>query len=143
MTLKEKLNTKVYSLETGYLLPKEDKEYEAYSNVYDKQNAYYDELQCYIVGNLHEILNELEQQFKKQHLANEYMILKFECLVQNFASLELEDIEKMTLEQIETFLNEECFDTDDISYDLESIVWSAYKDENGIIHEDFIKKEMK
>jgi hypothetical protein len=140
MTLEEKLNTKVYSLEIGYLLPKEDKEYEAYSKVYDKQNAYYDELQCYIVGNLHEILNKLEQQFKTQHLANEYMILKFECLVQNFASLELEDIEKMTLDQIETFLNEECFDTDNISYDLESIVWSVYKDENGIIHEDFIRK---
>lgn len=140
MTLKQKLNTKVYSLETGVLLDKNDREYESYSNVYDKQNAYYDELQCYIVDDLDKILERTLKGLKKS-VINSYIILKFECLVQNFASLELEQIEQMNLVEIQNFLNEECFDTDCVSYDVRDIVWSAYKDENGNIIEDFIKKE--
>lgn len=50
MTLEEKLNVEVYLVEHGMLLSKEDREYECYSKVYDKQHSFYDfyqEYDCY------------------------------------------------------------------------------------------------
>ena len=43
MELKDKLNTEIYLVEHGVLLSKDDREYECYSQVYDKKNGYYDE----------------------------------------------------------------------------------------------------
>ncbi|MCI8749701.1 MAG: hypothetical protein HFH67_17915 [Lachnospiraceae bacterium] len=36
---------KIYLLETGILLDRSDKDYESYSQVYDKQHGFYDECQ--------------------------------------------------------------------------------------------------
>ena len=131
-----KLEQIVYLEETGILLNKSDSQYDYYSQVYDKQNAYYDEYQGYALGNLEDIKERLLKELENSR-NNSYALISNQGLVSNYY-LE-EEIDRTNIEDCEEYLNN-YFDTDDLSYDVRDIVWSAYKDENGIIHEDFIKK---
>lgn len=130
----------VYLVETGYLLAKDSIEYEKYSTVYDKKNAYYDNNQSYQL-NLTKIIEKAEKLLQTAP-ANSYIVVTYQCDLENFSLYqdEKETLQNATEEEIENFLNENCFDTGYLSYDVIDIRYSAYKDQNGIIHEDFIRK---
>lgn len=124
---------KVYLVEWGYLLAKDSVEYEYYSNVYGCKNAYYDENQYYTTDNLEDIKNNLLNRITKG-VGNIYVVVSYQCMLSSFNVTEIEDDEE---------LNNYYFDTSDIDYSEERIVFSAYKTENGEIILDFTKKEMK
>lgn len=124
---------KVYAVEWGYLLAKDSTEYENYSSVYGGKNAYYDENQYYTTDNLEDIKNNLLSCITKG-VGNIYVIVTYQCMLSSFNVTEIKDDEE---------LNNYYFDTSDIDYNEESIVFSAYKTEDGEIILDFTKKEMK
>ena len=132
---------KVYAVEWGYLLDKESVEYDKYSLVYGGKNAYYDENQYYTIDNLEDIKNNLLNCITKG-VGNIYVVVTYQGTLDTFNLLE-EEIDNMDLEELENYLNENCFDTAYISYDERDIVFSAYKNEDGEIILDFTKKEMK
>lgn len=123
---------KVYAIEWGFLLSKDSYEYKFYSSVYGGKNAYYDTNQYYSSQELEELKKDLLQCLKKE-CGNTYVVVSYQCMLSSFNVSEIKDDEE---------LNNYYFDTSDIDYSGETIVFSAYKDENGIIHEDFTKKEM-
>ena len=136
MTREEKLNVIVYHVEQGILLDKNDKEYEYYSQVYDKQHAFYDEYQEYDCYELETIKEELLRQLKNAPNTT-YIVISKQGLLKNYY-ISKNVTEETEWSEINQDLND-CWEQPD--YSLENIVWSAYKDENGIIHEDFIKQE--
>lgn len=139
MKLEEKLNVEVFLVEHGVLLPKEDKEYEFYSKVYDNQNGYYDYYQEYDCHELETIKSNHLEWLEKHGENNEYYIITKQGKLKNYY-ISKNITEETEWGEIKQDLND-CWDQPD--YSVENIVWSVYKDENGIIHEDFIKKEMK
>ena len=124
---------KVYAVEWGFLLSKDSVEYEKYSSVYGGKNAYYDENQYYTTDNLEGIIINLLDCVAKG-VNNIYVIVSYQCMLSDFNASEIKDDEE---------LNNDYFDTSDIDYSEESIVFSAYKNENREIILDFTKKEMK
>lgn len=124
---------KVYAVEWGYLLDKDSTEYENYSSVYGGKNAYYDDNQYYSSQELEELKKDLLQCLNKE-CENTYVVVSYQCMISSFNVTKIKDDEE---------LNNYYFDTSDIDYSEESIVFSAYKTEDGEIILDFTKKEMK
>lgn len=124
---------RVYVVEWGYLLTKDSIEYENYSNVYGCKNAYYDEVQYYTTDDLEGIKSNLLNCITKG-VCNVYIIVSYQCMLSSFNVSEIKDDEE---------LNNYYFDTSDIDYSEERIVFSAYKTEDGEVILDFTKKEMK
>ena len=130
MELKDKLNVEVYLIEHGILLPKDDKEYEYYSNAYDRKNGYYDYYQEYDCNDLENIKKEILDYLKNNCQANEYYIITKQGKLKNYnVSIEA------SLEEIKQELND-CWEQPD--YSVESVVYSVYKDDQKVIHEKFV-----
>lgn len=134
MTREEIMNTKVYAIETGILIPRNEKESEDYL-AFDNEYGYYDECRWYDLEKLektkkwfYSIINDIVE--------NTYIVVIDVGVVQSF-NLEEDDI-KDNLKDMEEKLND--FGEYSTPNNLRDIVWSAYKDENGVIHENFIKK---
>lgn len=136
MTREEKLNATVYHVEQGVLLDKDDKEYQYYSQVYDEKNAYYDETQEYDCCNLEDKKKQLLYLLKNHAINKSYAVITNQGLLKNYYGYKITD--ETELSEIKQNLND-CWEQPD--YSLNNVVWSAYKDENGNIIEDFIKKE--
>lgn len=136
MTLEEKLNVEVYLVEHGMLLSKEDREYECYSKVYDKQHSFYDLYQEYDCYELETIKQNALLYLENTTEKNLYYIITEQGKLKNYY-ISKDITEETEWGEIKQDLND-CWEQPD--YSVESIVWSVYKDENGIIHENFIKK---
>lgn len=136
MTLEEKLNVEVYLVEHGMLLSKEDREYECYSKVYDKQHSFYDFYQEYDCYELETIKQNALLYLENTTEKNLYYIITEQGKLKNYY-ISKDITEETEWGEIKQDLND-CWEQPD--YSVESIVWSVYKDENGIIHENFIKK---
>lgn len=120
------IKCEMYLYETGEFLPKNDREYECYSNVYDKEHAYYDLGQNLILA---KDLDEMKQVAKNyvSIYKNSYVVITYQGLWD------------LTQEEIDN----EDFDSLDISYcdyNVENVVYSIMSDEYGNIKEDFIIK---
>jgi hypothetical protein len=136
MTREEKLNVEIFLVEHGLLLKKDDEEYESYSHVYDKQNAYYDYYQEYNCYELETIKENALDWLKNHSGNNEYYIITKQGILSDYICSR-DVTEDTEWGEIKQDLND-CWHQPD--YSINDIVWSAYKDENGVIHEDFIKK---
>ena len=96
-----KLEQTVYLEETGILLDKNDSQYDYYSQVYDKQNAYYDEYQGYALGNLEDIKERILKELENSR-NNSYVLISNQGLISNYY-LE-EEIDRKNLEDCELVL---------------------------------------
>lgn len=123
---------KVYLVEWGYFLAKDSVEYEKYSNVYDKKNAYYDEMQYYSTLDLETLINNLTYTMKHSTRRNAYLIISYQCMLSSF------NVESIGSDEE---LNNYYFDTWDLDYSAENVVFSIWKDENGTMYINFIEKE--
>lgn len=111
----------IYFAEVGVLLSEEHAEYEWYSNVYDRKHGYYDE--------------GWEISFHK-----EYLIEKIKTYCCNGVNNTYGVIVVATVE--DDFVLEDDMTWHDIGgdYDIQGVVYSVYKNENGKLIEDFVKK---
>lgn len=123
---------KVYLVEWGYLLAPDSIEYEQYSNVYDKKNAYYDENQYYSTLDLETLINNFTYVMKTATRANVYVIISYQCMLSSF------NVESIGSDEE---LNNYYFDTCDLDYSAQNVVFSLWKDENGTMYTNFIQKD--
>lgn len=112
---------KVYQVEVGVLLDKDDPEYECYSQVWDHSNGFFDEdnMVCKTIKEAKEFLNY----YIKNGVTHTYGII---------SELDINEEEyKVMKEQIE----ELCYEMD---YDVKCVIYSAYKNDKDEIIENFV-----
>jgi len=123
----------VYKVEVGVLLDKDNEDYDCYSNVYDKENAYYDE------NVIFELDYDKSLDYAKQYVENgvngTYAIIsKINC--DNIDGSHIE-------EYIELFGGEELYNTKNVIYSLNKVRNEDYPyylgKGNGKIIENFVK----
>lgn len=112
----------VYQYEVGILLDKEDPEYDCYNQVWDFKNGYY---------------NEDWGFFSTYKEAKEYIrnYIKSGCIKTYGIILKI-NVDEETYIDVCT-RNTECIEQE---YELNSVVYSAYKNDDEKIKEDFIDK---
>lgn len=110
---------KVYLLELGVLLDKNDEDYEFYSRAYDNAHGFFDEGQGYYVD-LKKAVEEATA-YVKGGVEKTYAIVSETELDYEFTQEELDD--------------DVC--VEDEKYELESVVFSLVK-ENGCLKENFL-----
>ena len=117
--LKESVNDKYYEVELGILLNPDDAEYDSYKmdGVYDGEHSFYDENQYADDSDFEELKEKLLAHVKKG-VENTYCIIK--------GPFDLDGAESVD-------------DVEDFSYDVNDVIFSAYKDKDGNIVEDFLK----
>lgn len=113
--------TKVYLVETGVLLKEDYPDYNAYNVSYDKKHGFYDEGQYYSLNFLPERENALKE--VENGVPWTYAIISETCI----NSEALKD------------LREDYVPVENEDYLPENVVFSAYKDEEGEIHYNFIE----
>ena len=117
---------KVYMVEVGVLLNKDDHEFESYNCVWDKLWGYYDENHLFFFDK-NEAIN-----YAKEYV-DSGVKTTYAVVVCDDAELDEEEIEEINnsaaLYEYEYFL------------DIKSYVYSLYKDENNKLHENFVKGE--
>ena len=106
---------KVYLIEVGVLLAKDDPEYDFYSKVYDKKHAFYDENQYYV-----DTLNQAKhdaKEYVEQGVDNTYAIISSSALPDDI------DVEEAL--------------TKNESYSIKDVVYSLKKENDKLI-ENFL-----
>ena len=135
------------NLEVGVLLDKDDEEFEFYSVAYDHEHGYYDESYMNALEENFEELKSKGLAYVEDGVPNTYAIItkigvdgtKEDDYIQNA----IEEIEE------QSFIDDSVDFFNGDQYDASNVIWSAYKDENGDIHENFvgevkeIKKDVK
>lgn len=114
----------IYQFEVGVLLNKDNNEYEFYSNGWDKNNGYYDE-NFGFVKTYEEAINYVEK-YIKDGVKNTYGIIS---KVQ---------VNEEDLRSIHNGYSESI----NMDYDLEKIIYNSYKNDEGILIENFINKNI-
>ena len=113
---------KYYEAETGVLLKPGDDEYDSYKmdGVYDGEHSFYDENQfAFEEGELNK-WKESCKAYVEKGVKNTYAIIK--------GPFELDD--DIDIEDIEEF-----------DYDIENVIWSIYKNDEGEIVENFLNSK--
>ena len=110
---------KYYEAETGVLLKPEDDEYDSYKmdGVYDGEHSFYDENQFAFEESELNSWKESCKAYVEKGVKNTYAIIK--------GPFELDD--DIDIEDIEEF-----------DYDIENVIWSIYKNDEGEIVENFL-----
>lgn len=126
------------NLELGVLYDESD-EFEYYSSAYDHKHAYYDETYLNGLENDFEHLKEVALNYIKEGVKNTYAVLT-SIDVQGSRD---DDYIEYAIQQIEEdgFIDESVDFLDGEQFDVDNVIWSAYKDEEGNIHENFVGKE--
>lgn len=115
---------KVYQVEVGVLLYKEHPEYSVYSEAWDHKNAYYDEEFTF---------------FKKLEDAKDYIEnYIISGVINTYGILSEVYVDEEAYECIEDNVEEQIWDMD---YNVENVIYSAYKDEKNNIIENFVDNE--
>lgn len=99
---------KVYLIEVGVLLTKNDPEYDFYSNVYDKKHAFYDENQYYV--------DSLDQ---AKHGAKEYVEQGVDDTYAIISSSALPD----DIDVADAITENESYSIKDVVYSLKKRKW--------------------
>lgn len=120
------IKCEMYLYETGEFLAKNDSEYECYSNVYDKQNGYYDLGQNLFLAKDLEEMKQVAKNYVSLY-KNSYVVITH----QGLWNLTQEEIDNEDFDSL---------DTSYCDYNVENIVYSIMSDEYGNIKEDFIIK---
>ncbi len=110
-----------YLIEVGVLLPKEDKDYGAYSIVYDKKNGYFDEGQYYR-RDLDKAKEEARS-YVEEGVENTYAVVTATYMPEDI-NVEDDDV---------------CVESED--YDTDNVVFSIVKN-NGELKENFVGSEV-
>lgn len=122
----------IYLVECGVLLSKEHDEYKFYCGVYDKKHGFYDETQ-FITTNKDFAINEINN-YVKNGVANTYGIITTQFV-------EDDELYNELLEEEEYNPYLDIFDWGFQLYDMESVVYSIYKNKEKIIVENFLESE--
>ncbi len=124
------------NLELGVLWDDSD-EFEYYSSAYDHKHGYYDETYLNGLEKDFDHLKEVGLDYVKRGVANTYAILT--SIDVQGSEEDFEDV----IQQIEEdgFIDESVDFLNGEQFDVDNVIWSAYKDENGDIHENFVGKE--
>ena len=119
---------KLYKVEVGVLLPKDDDEYKDYSQVYDKKHAYYDENVVFFTNKRNAI--RFLNHYVANGVVNTYGILS----ELNYAPKEIygDDYERYTNDDIESIKSFGCLENYiDIfgseNYDVTFVTMNKYK----------------
>lgn len=113
----------VYLVDCGVLLPESDREFEAYSNVYDKKHGYYDEYQCYVKGK-EEAIKEAKDYVQSSMTDGGKVYAVVSC----------------TTIPADTDPSDAMVESE--TYDLDDVVYSISGSKEGIV-ENFIRVEQK
>ena len=106
-----------YVIDKGVLLTKDDQEFEAYSNVYDKKYGYYDEAQYYV--------SSLKQAIRNAELCMRHGVVGTYVVVSKTAIRDPYSVDETPVEG-ET-------------YSLDSVVYSVAKTDDGVVENFFDK----
>ena len=120
----------VYLVECGVLMNKDEKEYEFYSGVYDKKHGFYDELQ-FLTTNKDFAIKEIND-YVKSGVVNTYGILTKQVIEEDELYNELVEEEKEN-----QYLD--IFDWGFHLYDMESVEYNIYKNNEKEIVKDFLE----
>lgn len=112
---------KIYQVEVGILLDKNDIEYDCYSNVWDHKNGYYDENYLFYITE-REAKEFIGNYIKKGNVTT-YGILS-ELLV-----------DKQSYEEVKDGMGAGFID---MNYDIRNVIYSAYKNKENHIIENFV-----
>ena len=121
------------NLELGVLVDKSD-EFDYYSSAYDHKHGYYDETYLNGLEKDFDALKEDALNYLKDGVANTYAIIT--SIDVKGSEEDFEDV----IQQMEEdrFIDNSVDFLDGEQFELDNVVWSAYKDENGKIHEGFL-----
>lgn len=121
------------NLELGVLVDKSD-EFDYYSSAYDHKHGYYDETYLNGLEKDFDALKEDALNYLKDGVANTYAIIT--AIDVKGSEEDFEDV----IQQMEEdrFIDNSVDFLDGEQFELDNVVWSAYKDENGDIHENFV-----
>ena len=123
----------IYLVECGVLLDKAHKEYKSYSNVYDKKHGFYDELQ-FLTTKKDFGINYINE-YVKCGVVNTYGILSTQLIDSDEFYEELVEEEKEN-----PYI--ELFDWGAYEpYDMLSVIYNIYKNNEKEIVEDFLDSE--
>ena len=141
--------TTFLNLECGVLLEEDHPEFKDYSVAYDHKHGYYDETYLNSLEGDLELLKESGLDYIKKGVNGTYAIL---TKVDVQGSME-DDFIKDAIKDIEDgmYIDNSIEFLDGEQFKASNVIWSAYKDENGEIHENFVdtsvteecKKELK
>ena len=122
----------VYKVEVGVLLDKDNKDYDCYSNVYDKEHAYYDE----------NVIFELDYS-KALDYAKQYVENGVNGTYAIISKINCDNNYSFTEEYIELFGGEELYNTKNVIYSLNKVRNEDHPyylgKGNGKIIENFVK----
>lgn len=124
----------VYNLEVGVLLNKSHRDYDGYTSVYDKKHSYYDE--SYMNGFNFEALKSKGLSYIAAGVKNTYAVITKIVLNKFWFGDSWEDIEEEIKEN--GFIEESVAVLDGEQYKAENVVFSAFKNSDGEIVENFI-----
>ena len=132
----KKDTTTFYSLEVGVLLPEDDEEYNSYNDVFDKKHGFYDESHEESLDE--QVLVNKATEYINAGVPGTYgIITKIE--VENFDGIE----EKVKEVEENGFIEESVDFFNGEQYDIENVVWCAYKNEDEELVNDFLELEEK
>lgn len=113
---------KIYHVEVGVLLDKDDPEFNSYNMVWDHKNGYYNEDNCFYIN--YEKANEYLKYYISNGGANTYGIIA--------AVYVNKDVYECVAKENEVDLGDKIF------YEAKSVIYSEYKDNNNQIVKYFI-----
>lgn len=120
----------VFRVECGVLLPKTDKEYNSYNEVYGNKNAYYDE------NNLLFLDKESAISYAKEYV-NDGVDNTYAIVIDEIIETDIQGIN-----EIKDFYWNDSVDMSEFSFDGNNILFSLVKTKNNGKIENFTDKEV-
>lgn len=123
----------IYLVDLGVLMSKDCQDYESYNVVYDKKHGYFDEVQ-FMTTNKEFAINETNK-YVKDGVINTYGVITTQKIEEDSLYEEILELEKDNPYQ-------ELLDWSYCEYEVENVVYDIYKNDEKIIIENFIEREV-
>lgn len=124
------------NLECGVLLAKDHPEFKDYSVSYDHKHGYYDETYLNSLEEDLDLLKESGLKYIKEGVNGTYAILTKVNVQGSMEDNYIQDAIKNIKDGM--FIENSVELLDGEQFKASNVIWSAYKDENGEIHENFV-----
>lgn len=124
------------NLECGVLLAKDHPEFKDYSVSYDHKHGYYDETYLNSLEEDLDLLKESGLKYIKEGVNGTYAILTKVDVQGSMEDNYIQDAIKNIKDGM--FIENSVELLDGEQFKASNVIWSAYKDENGEIHENFV-----
>ena len=129
---------RIFKVECGVLLDREHEDFEAFSNVYDKKNAYFDEI--IFIENTLEKAKYYAEQYVEDGVNGTYAIISYFEIGEEYNDYTLEEIEDNYID----ILGADCYDEKFVvkSYWKVRNKDNPYPKTNGVILVNFMGKDI-